>query len=71
MFISIYKIEETIAGNQSASRRGFLRSSRVLPTSQVLTSGYVNAETILHFFSRITNERGTKTMFTYTHVKWF
>ena len=51
MFISIYKIEETIAGNQSASRRGFLRLSRVLPTSQVLTSGYVNTETILHFFN--------------------
>ena len=35
----------------SASRRGFLRLSRVLPTSQVFTSGYVNTETILHFFS--------------------
>ena len=35
----------------SASRRGFLRFSRVLPTSQVFTSGYVNTETILHFFS--------------------
>ena len=33
-----------------ASRRGFLRLSRVLPTSRVFTSGYVNAETILHFF---------------------
>ena len=43
----------------------------VLPTSQVFTSGYVNMETILHFFYKITNERGTKTMFTYTHVKWF
>ena len=28
-------------------------------------------ETILHFFYKITNERGTKTVFTYAHVKWF
>ena len=26
---------------------------------------------VLHFFCKITNERGTKTLFTYTHVKWF
>ena len=45
--------------------------SSVLPTSQVFTSGYVNTETILHFFYKITYERGTKTMFTYAHVKWF
>ena len=37
----------------------------------VFSSGYVNTETILHFFYKITNERGTKTMFTYAHVKWF
>ena len=43
----------------------------VLPTSQVLTSGYVNTETILHFFYKITNERGTKTVFTYAHAKLF
>ena len=43
----------------------------VLPTSQVFTSGYVNTETILHFFYEITNERRTKTVFTYAHVKWF
>ena len=43
--------------------------SSVLPTSQVFTSGYVNTETILHFFYKITNERGTKTMFTYAHKK--
>ena len=36
---------------KDASRRGFLRLSRVLPISRVFTSGYVNAETILHFFS--------------------
>ena len=29
------------------------------------------AETILHFFYKITNERGTKTVFTCTRVKWF
>ena len=34
----------------SASRRGFLRLSRVLPTSRVFTSGYVNTETIIHSF---------------------
>ena len=45
--------------------------SSVLPTSCVFTSGYVNTETILHFFYKITNERGTKTVFTYAHVKWF
>ena len=33
------------------SRRGFLRLSRVLPTSRVFTSGYINPETILHFFN--------------------
>ena len=37
----------------------------------VFTSGYVNTETILHFFYKITNERGTKIMFTCAHVKWF
>ena len=37
----------------------------------MFTSGYVNTETILHFFYKITNERGTKTVFKYTHVKWF
>ena len=30
-------------------RHGFLRLSRVLPTSCMFTSGYVNTETILHF----------------------
>ena len=38
---------------------------------RVFTSGYVNTETILHFFYKITNERGMKTVFTYAHVKWF
>ena len=37
--------------NHSTSRRGFLRLSRVLPTSRVFTLGYVNTETILHFFN--------------------
>ena len=36
-----------------------------------LESGYVTMETILHFFYKITNERGTKTVFTYAHLKWF
>ena len=36
---------------ENTSRRGFLRLSRVLPTSRVFTSGYVNTETILHFFN--------------------
>ena len=38
------------AGNHSASHSGFLLLSPVLPTSHVFTSGYVNTETILHFF---------------------
>ena len=37
----------------------------------VFTSGYVKTETILHFFYKITNERGTKTVFAYADVKWF
>ena len=41
----------------SASRRGFLRLSRVLPTSRVFTSGYVNTETILHFFNEALSHR--------------
>ena len=45
------QLEKKEAGNQSASRSGFLRLSRVLPTSRVFTSGYVNTETILHFFN--------------------
>ena len=38
---------------------------------EISASGYVNTETILYFFYKITNERGTKTVFTYAHVKWF
>ena len=45
--------------------------SSVFQTSQVFTSSYVNMETILHFFYKITYERGMKTVFTYAHVKWF
>ena len=37
----------------------------------MFSSGYVNTETILHFFYKITNERGIKTVFRYAHVKWF
>ena len=44
-----------------ASRRGFLRLSRVLPTSRVFTSGYVNTETILHFFNeKLTDSNWTR-----------
>ena len=32
-------------------------------TVSVFTSGYVTTETILHFFYKITNERGTKNGF--------
>ena len=54
------------------TRSGVVSSlSSVLPTSHMFTSGYVNTETILYFFYKITNERGTKTVFTYAHVKWF
>ena len=62
---------EISGGNHDAKRSGFQLISSVLPTSQVFTSGYVNTETILHFFHKITNERGTKTVFTYAHIKWF
>ena len=54
------------AGNHSASRRGFLCLSRVLPTSQVFTSGYVNTETILHFFN---NKKSKNKIFDrHTHI---
>ena len=36
-----------------------------------MVSVFTNTETILHFFYEITNKRGTKTLFTYVHVKWF
>ena len=52
-------------------RSGFLHLSCVLPTSGVFTSGYVNTETILHFSYKITNDRGTKTVFTYAHENGF
>ena len=55
-------------GNHIMKRSGFQVIS-VLPTSQVFISGYVNTETILHFFYKITNERGMKTVFTYTQCK--
>ena len=37
----------------------------------VFTSSYVNTETILHFSYNITNDRGTKTVFTYAHENGF
>ena len=54
---------EISVGNHDARRSGFQLI--------VFTSGYVNTETILHFFYKITNERGIKTVFRYAHVKWF
>ena len=60
------KAEETMTQSRVVSSL-----SSVLPTSQMFTSGYVNMETILRFFDKITNERWTKTVFTYAHVKWF
>ena len=60
------KAEETMTQSRVVSSL-----SSVLPISQMFTSGYVNMETILHFFDKITNERWTKTVFTYAHVKWF
>ena len=57
---------------ETMTRSGVVSSLQsVLLTSQVFTSGNVNTGTILHFFFKITNERGTKTVFTCTHVKWF
>ena len=61
---------EISVGNHEAKRSGF-QLIECSPNLQVFTSGYVNTETILHFFYKITNERGTKTMFTYAHVKCF
>ena len=40
-------------------------------SAPLLDGSIANTETILHFFYKITNERGTKTGFTYAHVKWF
>ena len=39
----------------------------------MMRSGEVSSlsRVFLHFFYKITNERGTKTVFTYAHVKWF
>ena len=53
---------EISVGNHDAKRSGFQLIECV--------SG-VNTETILHFFYKITNEGGKKTVFTYAHVKWF
>ena len=46
-------------------------SSLYFHKARALRHTSVNTETILHFFYKITNERGTKTVFTYAHVKWF
>ena len=51
-----------------ASRRGFLRLSRVLPTSRVFTSGYVNMETILHFYNRALVWRKARALWKYNKL---
>ena len=51
-----------------ASRRGFLRLSRVLPTSRVFTSGYVNMETILHFFNSALVWRKARALWKYNEL---
>ena len=50
-YMSVFKHSFHKLGSHSASRHGFLSLSHVLPTSRMFTSGYVNMETILHFFS--------------------
>ena len=50
-YVNTVFVPLSLAGNHSASRCGFLRLSHVLLTSHVFTSGYVNTETILHFFT--------------------
>ena len=60
VFLELYS-RKTLRLRIDPLRSGVVSSlSSVLPTSQVFTSGYVNTETILHFFYKITNERGTK-----------
>ena len=46
----LIELDKLLAARKVAPRRDFLRLSRVFPTSRVFTSGYVNKETILHFF---------------------
>ena len=62
-FTNLIKVDVVVVVNEMSPKK--------CKTDSVLTSGYVNAETILHLFYKITNERGTKTVFTYAHVKWF
>ena len=53
---------------ENMTRSGVVSSlSSVLPTSRMFTSGYVNTETILQLFYKITNERGTKKMFLWSN----
>ena len=60
VFLELYS-RKTFRLRIDPLRSGVVSSlSSVLPTSQVFTSGYVNTETILHFFYKISNERGTK-----------
>ena len=50
-------------GRTRDKRRKQRREAEWFPAYRGFTSGYVNTETILHFFYKITNERGTKTVF--------
>ena len=45
--------------------------SSVLLTSHVYIRLCKHGNHFTFFFNKITNERGTKTVFTYAHVKWF
>ena len=62
--IIIYKIIQVVRALWLAIKpfymSVFLRLSRVLPTSQVFTPGYVNTETILHFFNHVRFYQGKK-----------
>ena len=61
---------EISVGNHNAKQSGFqlIECSPNLPSVFIR---HINMETILHFFYKITDERGIKTVFTYAHVKWF
>ena len=66
-------------GRTRDKRRKPQREAEWFPAYQVFSqppkclhqANYVNMATIFHFFYKITNERGTKTVFTCTRVKWF
>ena len=53
VYINTWEVGRTLNKLETTPLRGFLRLSRVLPTSRMFTSGYVNTETI----SSINNTR--------------